>query len=182
MNTNDLAAEDPRLKRPSEALKSDINVAETEAILVSDKGVSDAKMLHAFSVGSIGVLLPEDTVSELVEDLPVCQIPNTNSIFYGVGSLRGSIVPIFDLQQLFGMGKTDHTYYIVIGVGEKSVAVLIDKMPKQIEIGSHNRFKNMPPLPGALKSFSVSAYREDGLWVDCRLIDLFRSLTPLIAH
>ena len=44
---------------------------------------------HAVLVGDIGLMLPSGEVSELVDRLPVCKLPNTPGWFSGVSSLRG---------------------------------------------------------------------------------------------
>ena len=127
---------------------------------------TEAGSYHAFRIGDIGLLIPQDTICEVAEELSYCQLPNTNAVLYGMANLRGSIIPIFDLHELFGFSSNNKTArkVLIIGHGEKAVAVLIGELPVRIFITPDQRLRNLPPIPDTLQAYIKSCYQEDGVW------------------
>ena len=62
------------------------------------------KSYHAFTIGSIGLLIPAEMTSEFSDGLAYCYLPNTNTILYGMANLRGNIIPVFDLYDQLAHG------------------------------------------------------------------------------
>lgn len=59
-----------------------------------------AEELYAFDVAR---------AREIVDLLPITPVPNMPSWVRGVMNLRGAVLPILDLRQKFGLGKTEAT-------------------------------------------------------------------------
>ena len=174
---------------PSEALNREFVVDEethSQAGLVGD---FSAVTTHAVLVGDVGLLLPSGEVSELVERLPVCKLPNTPGWFSGVTSLRGNITPLFDLHQLFGVEVTaGKRRMIVVGTGDTSVSFWVDDMPRMVALGIDDEMNGNPPLPDIIKAHASRYFLKDNQigsngmcnnflphWASCCdfLIDLF---------
>jgi len=169
----------PQLILPSQALAAKIDYVDT-SVSESDQTQQRSQILHGFKIDSLGLLLPSSTISELLTNLSVCSLPNTNQTLYGMGNLRGNIIPVFDLRYLFGMADCPQKYFLVIGEGEGAVAVLLDEVPMQIEIDEQDKLNALPPMPGVLRPHIKDAYYSDGLWVDCDLVPFFESLSEYI--
>jgi len=137
---------------------------------------------HAVLVGDIGLLLPVAEVSELVDRLPVCKLPNTPGWFSGVFSLRGNITPVFDLHELFGVSvETAKRRTIVIGSGETSVAFWVDGMPSMVVLGVEDDLSGDPPLPDFIKTHANRYFLKDNqIWVDWNVRNFFTALGKML--
>jgi len=169
--------------RPSEALNrafvlADVTTTERKAVDGKDQGITT----HAVLVGNIGLLLPRGEVSELVENQAICQLPNTSTWFNGVTSVRGNMIPVFDLHALFdisheGKGRK----MIVVGETEQAVAFWVDEMPRMISLVSDDAMSSAPPIPSLIKDHSNRFFLKDGqIWVDWDVREFFTTLGDLI--
>lgn len=167
---------------PSEALNREFVLDDEAMPGVIPAGAATGITTHAVLVGDIGLLLPVDEVSELVDRLPVCNLPNTPEWFSGVSSLRGNITPIFDLHLLFGVEVASaRRRLIVIGSGETSVAFWVDKMPSMVTLGPHDDMVGDPPLPDIIKKHASRYFLKDNqIWIDWDVQKFFFSLGNLL--
>jgi twitching motility protein PilI len=167
---------------PSEALNRefvvDENAINQSGIAVELSGITT----HAVLVGDVGLLLPSGEVSELVEGLPVCKLPNTPGWFSGVTSLRGNITPLFDLHELFGVAvKTSRRRMIVVGSGDTSVSFWVDDMPRMVTLGNDDDMRGDPPLPDIIKKHANRFFLKDNqIWIDWDVQQFFTSLGKLL--
>ena len=86
-------------------------------------------------------------VREILELIPITQVPQTPEFMRGVINLRGSVVPVIDLRLNFGMQCTENTVNtciivvevnlneetIVLGVLADSVQEVVEMEPEHIE-------------------------------------------------
>ncbi len=169
--------------RPSEALDrefilADVPTPEQEAANGKDQGITT----HAVLVGNIGLLLPRGEVSELVENQAICQLPNTSTWFNGVTSVRGNMIPVFDLHALFdisheGKGRR----MIVVDETERAVAFWVDEMPRMISLVSDDAMSSAPPIPSLIRDHSHCFFLKDGqIWVDWDVREFFTTLGDLL--
>ena len=171
----------PELQLPSKALAPKINYIDVDAGSVAPgEDYQDSQLLHGFKIDNLGLLLQSEMTSELLTNLSVCSLPNTNQVLYGMANLRGNIVPVFDLRFLFGMPESEYKYFLVIGTGENSVSVLLDEVPIQVDVGEQEKLNAFPPIPSVLRPHVTDAYYSDGLWVRCDLMRFFESLSDHI--
>ena len=167
---------------PSEALNRefvvDENAINQSGIAVGLSGITT----HAVLVGDVGLLLPSGEVSELVERLPVCKLPNTPGWFSGVTSLRGNITPLFDLHELFGVAVTaSRRRMIVVGSGDTSVSFWVDDMPRMVTLGIDDDMSGDPPLPDIIKQYASRFYlKENQIWIEWDVQQFFTSLGKLL--
>ena len=160
------------MKFPSEVLNRKFELpdapvrAASEQVLPSENFY--AITTHAVMVGNIGLLLPSNEVSELVENLSVCRLPNTPTWFNGVTSVRGNMIPVFDVHELFAVeGKGKDRMIIIVGSGETAIAFWIDEIPSMVMVTSDDRMSSSPPLPQLIKNHSRSYYfKDDHTWID----------------
>jgi purine-binding chemotaxis protein CheW len=73
--------------------------------------------------------LPAERVREVVRMVAITPLPNAPGVVEGIVSLRGEIVPVFDLRARFALpprapDPTEHLIFLTAGV--RSVAVRVD--------------------------------------------------------
>jgi len=137
---------------------------------------------HAVRVGNIGLLLPSRETSELVENMAICRLPNTPSWFNGITSLRGNMIPVFDLHELFGIENRDRqAKMIIVGSAQSAAAFWIDEIPRMIMVTSDDSINGSLPLPPLIKDHSRSFYlKEDQIWIDWSVENFFSALGKLL--
>ena len=126
-----------------------------------------APIRFGFQVGEIGMLVPPGMLSELVDESEIYSLPTTPRWFRGLINLRGSLVPVFDLKQLFEMqGESAvKANLLVLNTGEEAVGILIDGLPVTLDVTKIP--ERSPPLPPALRKYSQTVYvRDRELWVE----------------
>jgi len=167
---------------PTEALQREFILHKT-AITQSDKAVDDETLTaHGVILGGLGLLLPRDSINEVVEHKSVCKLPNTPSWFSGIVSLRGNMVPVFNMVELISSAPIKvNTTLLVIGQGEEAVAVWIDSLPIWKVLRKNNQLTNTPPLPDLLAEHVSTTYAdEEQIWVNWNVSRFFSSLSTLI--
>ena len=167
---------------PNEALNLDIALGEMPPAEDVPAVESDEVTSHGVLVGNIGLLLPRREVSELVNNLAICRLPNTSAWFGGITSLRGNMIPIFDLHVLFDI--THHGIErrtIVVGQGEHAVAFWVDQMPRLVALSSDNLMSEVPSLPQLIADQCEEHYLKDGqVWVDWKVDEFFSNLGTML--
>lgn len=170
------------MKLPSEVLNRNFELSDAPVEAVVEQMQSSEKNLaittHAVIVGNIGLLLPQNEVSELAKNLSVCRLPNTPTWFNGVTSIRGNMIPVFDVHELFGVkGRGKDRKMIVVGIGETAAAFWIDEMPTMVMVTSDDMMSNIPPLPQIIKDFSRNYYlKDDQTWIDWDVNQFFNNV------
>ncbi len=157
---------------PSEALTR--FVPQTQAQLPQAR--QSASVRFGFRVGEIGLLVPMGMLSELVEQSDIYPVPTTPAWFPGLINLRGDLVPVFDLTQLFNMQGSDaqKSKLLVLNTGAEAVSVLIDGLPQALDISRY--VKQSPPLPEMLQEHNQAVYVQDqDIWVDFDFDAFFRA-------
>ena len=175
-------AESTRLMLPSEALKQKFDLP--DELLSGQTSQQDAGQLttHAVLVGNIGLLLPIDEISELIEQVTVCRLPNTSTWFSGITSVRGSMIPLFDLHELFDIdyGQLKRRM-IVVGENETAVAFWVDDFPQIVALDTEDIMTSTPPIPSLIKDHSHQYYLKDGqIWVDWNIETFVTTLGEML--
>ena len=137
---------------------------------------------YGFRIGDIGLLIDADTVSEVMEPLPTQPLPHTADWLLGLCNLRGNLVPIYDLERLFGLQIRDphNRMLLLIDEGEKAVGILIDGLPSVPDL-SH-RLNRIPPIPTMLTNHVGDAYFKDQqIWLEFNHDSFFRALADQVT-
>lgn len=165
---------DKQLIKPSQALNKTFDLPDEQTPSYEENSAEDVeRSLHAFTVGNMGFLLPAETISELFDNLAYCRLPNTPPALVGMVNVRGDIIPVFDLYELFGIAAERDVQwrFLVIGTGEEAVGVRIGSLPFRIMLSAQNRLKALPPLPETLRPYVRACYQLNGVWIDWNITD-----------
>jgi len=138
-------------------------------------GQRDETVRYGFKVGSIGLVTPPGLPCEVVDDATIFPIPNTAHWFTGMINLRGNLVPVFDLQAVFGIGAGGPRSLLVINRGAEAVAVPVDALPQAVSTGQ--KAPSSLPVPAQLEPFCRGGYlADDGIWLEVDFASLFQAL------
>lgn len=98
----------------------------------------DALQLVTFTLGEQVYGLDIMMVREFRVWTETTPLPNTPEFVRGVINLRGVIVPIFDLRDRFGQGRTEPTethVVIVVAVDDRIIGILVDAVSDIVNVG-----------------------------------------------
>jgi len=107
--------------------------------------VNETKQYLTFKLSDETFGVDVAQVREILDYVKITKIPQTPDFMCGVINLRGSVVPVVDMNLKFGMDKTEKTVNTCIVVveiilnEEKSVlGALVDSVQEVFEISSEN--------------------------------------------
>ncbi len=89
------------------------------------------KSLVGFVVGGIAYAVPISVVREIVNPVPLAELPHAPACVAGVADHRGEIVPIIDLRMRFGLAPQSEprkSKWILIEVEGRGVGLAVDRM------------------------------------------------------
>jgi purine-binding chemotaxis protein CheW len=137
----------PSHEDPLEALfnfRADVALASEESYLQTLRGQDEQKAEAlcewlTFRLGSEEYALDIAGVSEIIKPREITDIPRVPEFILGIISLRGIIVPIFDLKKRLKLGVgelTPASRIIVCQWGERSAGLLVDSISQVVRISA----------------------------------------------
>jgi len=167
---------------PSEALTREFVLDNAAQVRQRASADTDKVTSHGVLVGNIGLLLPRREICELVNNLAICRMPNTSNWFNGVTSLRGNMIPLFDLHALFDIAQQDvKRRTIIVGEGDTAVGFWVDGMPRMIALTAEDGMTSKPPIPQLIRDHARKFFLKDGqIWVDWDVQSFFTALGRLL--
>ena len=76
-------------------------------------------------------------IHEILRITDISRLPNTPEFVLGVINLRGNVIPVINVRKRFGYSENEYTLdtrIIVVGIGNKLVGLLVDKVFQVIRI------------------------------------------------
>lgn len=86
--------------------------------------------------------------------MPLTRVPRTPDFVKGVVNLRGTIMPIIDLRERFGLpavDPTDHTRMVIVKTAEVEVGLIVDSANDVIDI-KKDQLDDPPEIVGGVKA------------------------------
>ena len=106
-------------------------------------------MLHVmFQVGGTNYVLPASDVTQMESFTGATLVPGAPAHVAGLVQLRGQVVPVVDVRARFGLPSAERSLdarIIVVGQGERRVALLVDRAREVVDLGP-DAFRNPPEL------------------------------------
>lgn len=133
---------------------------------------------YGFRIGPLGLLFPGNCPGEIVTDTEICPIPHTRHWMLGVMTLRGNLIPVFDLHGLLFDSPVDlHKPMVLILDQGKQALGFVLKTPPQWLTGLVEVAIADVPVPALLAGQVGKAYREqETLWLAFNKTDFFTFL------
>ena len=111
------------------------------------RGIEETSQYLTFTLGAEKYAVDVAHIREILEYTTITRLPQAPEFMRGVINLRGSVVPVVDLRQKFGMSPTEQTIAtsiivveilldnetILIGALADSVQEVLELEPEQIE-------------------------------------------------
>lgn len=125
------------------------------------------KSLVGFVVGEVSYAVPIDHVREIVNPLPITELPHAPPTIAGVADHRGEIVPVVELRARFGLPALPdprRAKWILIDVTGRGVALCVDRVTEVFGTAGAD-LKPAPSLGGGedLRGIAGVVGRAEGL-------------------
>ena len=99
--------------------------------------------------------IPIDSIKELIELPEMTPVPMMPAFLRGVMNLRGSVIPVIDLAQRFGLARTEpgrRSCVVIFELGaaknRQTLGVMVDVVHEVVEVGADQI--DQPPQFGTL--------------------------------
>lgn len=123
---------------------------------------------YGFRVGTFGLLLQARVVSEVIRPQAISTLPGADPWLLGLISLRGNLVPLFDLALLLDVKNLDEGHgrlALVLDKGANALGLAINDFPQPL---SHlQTISQMPQLPTVLQEHVTASYlQNERVWLE----------------
>ncbi|RKO67281.1 chemotaxis protein CheW [Desulfofundulus salinus] len=137
--------------------------------------MGDEQQVVIFQLNDQQYALPIQETQEIIRMTDITRVPNTKSYVEGIINLRGSIVPVINLNRRLDLpvrDYTDATRIIVVEYEGQKVGMIVDNV---LEVGRYNANEMEPPaVAGDNMEFLRGVIKKgDRLWL---LLNLGRVL------
>ncbi len=122
-----------------------------------------AKDLIRVTVGSVHYALGVSEIREIVNPLPVVELPRERAFVLGVADYRDDVVVVVDLRSFFGLAASEptrRTKWIIIDRAGYLLAVIVDAVLDVFSSGDHQQ-RFVPELDDRHRARGItSAYKH----------------------
>lgn len=114
-----------------------------------------------FTLGAEDYAIKVDHVQTVLDEMKLTPVPNTPRFVLGVINLRGVIIPVVDLKEMFQMPKGDREdmMAIVIEVENMKVGIAVDKVKEVLDIDFAKLQPPPPSLSGLGAEYVIGMYK-----------------------
>jgi chemotaxis signal transduction protein len=143
-------------------------------VLFSDTEDEKAESRYGFIIGSLGCLISNNTLSEVINNPVIYKLPTFSKILIGVSNQRGNIVPVFDFRQLLSDSDISQSQtLLVLGQGNKVAGIMIDGLPQTIQVTDH--LEDNLLIPDSFRPYITPAFSNSGrTWAELDYENLLR--------
>ena len=147
-------------------------------IIFPDETVERPYTRYGYKISNMNFLVPEETVSEIIQDTNIFNLPNSPSWIEGLINLRGNIIPVMNLDKYLKKNNNKSTTILVLNNSEEknSIALMIDELPVSLELNDSTTTTNNYPLE--LQDYISSGFTQNkNDWVEFNPESLFKKLS-----
>lgn len=141
--------------------------------------VDRTKNLVGFAVGDVNYAVQILAVREVINPLPIVELPHAPEAVLGVVDHRGEVVPIVDLRRRFGLPPAPsgvRIKWIIVRVEDRPVGLVVDSVTDVFGAGA-NTARGVPELGVGDSARGIeAAFRHEGTLVF--VLDMARVAAP----
>ena len=157
-----------------------------ESLVIPLDGYEDSeeergkKRFYGFKLGSLNLLIDPNVRSEVFNDLEVTSVPLMPDHLLGLCSVRGALVPVYDLYQRLDIkaenDDSDRKRILILDDDENMVGVRVADMMISLQFDEQDVQQNVPTEVESINQFITYSYMQDNQkWFGFDHIKLFSS-------
>ena len=155
-----------------------------ESLVIPLDGYEDSeeergkKRFYGFKLGELNLLIDPDVRSEVFNDLEITSVPLMPDYLMGLGSVRGSLVPVYDLCKKLGISAENHNddnkRILVLDDDENMVGIQVEEMVTSLQFDEQDMQANDKSDVSAINEFVTYSFtHENQKWFGFDHIKLF---------
>lgn len=110
-----------------------------------------------------------DDIKEIIRTGDITQIPDSPEFIAGVINVRGNIIPVLDLSEMFFLAEGEESKHIIVTEqGENTFGLMVDEVTEVLRVGAGE----IKPAPKVIKSKVHGDYLKGVVPVKDRLVTL----------
>ncbi len=116
-----------------------------------------------FRIGDIYMIAPLDQVNEILYYPSMTLVPGTMPWVKGLANIRGSLLPVMDLQRYLGQPAIhlrQHSRIMVINQGELTAGLLVDEVMGLRHFEPEEKITRIKKLDPSVKAYVRGAFRQ----------------------
>jgi purine-binding chemotaxis protein CheW len=149
----------------------------------TQKDLGEQLELISFQLAQESYAIRLTLVQQIIKMREITPVPRAPEYILGVISLRGVIIPVFDLRRRLGLARREHTRetrIIVVREGAKSIGLIVDRVRQVVRIPAAG-IEPPPPILGGLEAEYLEGIgRSEGRMLI--LLHLEKVLAPPTMH
>lgn len=117
--------------------------------MTATKASADSVQLTAFRIGDEEYVVDIHRVREIIRPLPVTAVRHGPKYVKGIINLRGSVIPIVDMRNRFGLEEQESRSQkvLIVLVGGRTLGLVVDQVTDVVRVPR----SKIRPAPGLLE-------------------------------
>ncbi len=150
----------------------------TDEIIFPDDNVERPYTRYGYKVSKMNFLVPEKTVSEVIQNPNIFFLPNSPAWIEGLINIRGNIIPVMNIDKLLKNLKSEKlTTVLVLNKSDKetTIAIMISDLPVSLELSDTKTKIN--DYPDVLHDFIDNGFNQNNTdWIEFNPQKLFKKM------
>ena len=151
----------------------------TDEIIFPDENAERAYTRYGYQISNMNFLVPENTVSEVIQNPNIFSLPNSPSWIEGLINIRGNIIPVMNIGKYLKSHSKERLANILVldkSDNENAIAIMIKDLPISLEINDSKTSSDK--YPEELLEFTDSGFKQNNEdWVEFNPQKLFKTLS-----
>ncbi|MCW8900543.1 MAG: chemotaxis protein CheW [Gammaproteobacteria bacterium] len=147
-------------------------------IIFPDESIDRPYTRYGYKISNMNFLVPEQTVSEVIQNPKIFSLPNSPAWIEGLINIRGNIIPVMNIDKLLKNLSGDKLKSILVlnkTDSKTAIAILISDLPISLEIGESKTTAS--EYPEILRDYINDGFNQNNVdWIEFNPQDLFKKL------
>lgn len=149
-----------------------------DEMIFPDESIDRPYTRYGYKIANINFLVPETTVSEVIQSPNIFYLPNSPSWIEGLINIRGNIIPVMNIGKLLkNYNNEESTSVLVLNKTDNNsaIAIMINDLPVSLEIGELKVTTN--EKPEILQDYIKDGFNQNNIdWIEFDPQRLFKEL------
>lgn len=174
-----------KMENSADSSKQSLDIMETITPLLSSNEImfpdENAERVHTrygYKVLNMNFLVPEGTVSEVIQNANIFSLPNAPVWIEGLINSRGNIIPVMNIAKLIkNFSHEKLTSILVLNKTDtkSAIAIMISDLPMSLEINDSKTTTDK--YPDALHDYIDAGFSQNNMdWIEFNPQQLFKNL------
>lgn len=163
---------------PLDAMDAHTSLISADEVIFPDENVERPYTRYGYKISKMNFLVPENTVSEVIQNPNIFSLPTSPSWIEGLINIRGNIIPVMNIGKLLKHANGEKLTNILVldkADNKSAIAIMISNLPVSLEIGDSNTTASQ--YPDVINNFIENGFNQNNTdWVEFNPQDLFKKL------